>query len=118
MTRWPVPGPEYDMAMNAWRSFLGPMIFGNMAEIESDRECIAATNNYLAVCNQRTSPPECVVTCARDSECAELHALWICVDSVCADPGCETDEECRAVFAEYAGLDTGMDAVCRERESP
>jgi len=87
----------------------------------SDRECIAYTSNFLAVCNKSGTPvPTCEVSCQNDAQCSSGTTttttttgkkLSVCVSGKCQNPGCETDEECKILHPEYSTYQ-GAKAVC------
>ncbi len=83
----------------------------------TDRECMVYEDSYLAVCNTRVDPAECEVRCSHDAECATAsNPLRACVNELCVDPGCETDEECKILLgATFIGTYSGARAVCRDR---
>jgi hypothetical protein len=61
-----------------------------------DRECVAALNNPRAVCVET----ECQTPCDRDADCiaspvSQVFSFAACVDGLCEDLGCKTDEECK-----------------------
>jgi hypothetical protein len=60
---------------------------------KSDRECISALNNLLAIC----SNTKCVIPCQYDQDCrgGQDGRLYVCSSGTCLDIGCETDTECQ-----------------------
>lgn len=84
----------------------------------NDRECMVKLDSYLASCDKTTTPvPTCKVSCKNDAECKSLTPLGQCVSGTCKDPGCETDEECRAVLENDPAIVNkssypGIRAVC------
>jgi len=81
---------------------------------KTDRECQAASNNVLSVCREK----ECVTPCASDIECDQprKYGYSACIDNLCVDIGCVSDEECRILLGVQAGR--GTDAACRPITKP
>ena len=81
---------------------------------QTDRECVALTLDVTARCRDG----ECQVPCTSDFECFNdngiVPALTACVDGLCVDVGCQTDDECRALF-DRGGFGTSLDVECRPR---
>jgi hypothetical protein len=75
---------------------------------KTDRECVAATHNALAVCDMDSG--QCSTPCDSDAECANplAYNFQACVDGYCAPVGCETDEECRILSGNPASF-----SVCK-----
>jgi hypothetical protein len=73
--------------------------------------------NYLAKCDANGKPlPICVVQCDRDAQCmTSSNPLRKCVNKLCQDPGCDTDEECKIRLELVSALPAGTKAVCRDK---
>lgn len=86
---------------------------------QTDRECMTYEENYLAKCDTSAAPvPRCVIRCDRDAQCASsTNPLRKCVQGLCQDPGCDTDEECKIRLELVSQLPPGTRAVCRERST-
>jgi hypothetical protein len=63
----------------------------------SDRECILANDNPLSVCTDK----KCRVPCQMDVECNRtgVQGVAACVSGQCVDIGCETEDDCRAMYS-------------------
>jgi hypothetical protein len=87
---------------------------------QTDRECMTFEENYLAKCDTAAKPvPRCVIQCDRDAQCASsTNPLRKCVQGLCQDPGCDTDEECKIRLELVSQLPAGTRAVCRDRTNP
>lgn len=80
---------------------------------KSDRECIAAERDVRAFCDANA---KCQVPCKSDIECGNPYNYGhrSCVDGLCIDVGCESDQECRIIFATQ--IEGGaIDAICRDK---
>lgn len=80
----------------------------------TDRECVAARKDIRAFCDDEKI---CQVPCQADIECDNPYEFgnMACIAGLCANLGCESDEECRV---QMSGSRTILDAVCREKEEP
>lgn len=60
---------------------------------ETNRECVAATDNVEALCQNK----KCVVPCQTDLECGNPtdYKFFSCIDKQCVYVGCESDKECQ-----------------------
>jgi hypothetical protein len=76
----------------------------------SSRECVAFTDNTLAVCD---GAKKCQIPCSTDLECdnPNNYGYMACSGGFCVDIGCETNEECRALLNVQAGAN--FEAECR-----
>lgn len=82
----------------------------------SDRECVAYRQDLRAYCDEEK---KCQVPCSVDLECDDPYSFesMACVDGLCINIGCESDEECRirlglSTLSSALGM---MDAVCRTK---
>jgi hypothetical protein len=92
---------------------------------EKNLECIAKSNNPLAVCNAG----QCDVPCQSDPECGNTvtsnqggivtvtPGLQVCVSSHCVEVGCDSDDQCRLMNVRPVGGQM-MIAECRPVVNP
>jgi len=81
---------------------------------QSDRECIALTDNARATCNGDSM---CAIACDTDVDCGSRVTnfdFWGCVANECQYLGCETDAECRAWLYPYGAPSNVMSVTCSE----
>ncbi|MEO8801336.1 MAG: hypothetical protein ABI551_25830 [Polyangiaceae bacterium] len=73
---------------------------------KTDRECVAATRNVEAHCDQGAG--QCIVPCQTDLECGNPkdYNFYSCIENQCVYVGCDSDKDCELYLT--GGSDAGI----------